>query len=75
VNRSIWATKTFWAAVSGTLLLAGTCYSFAIDAHPIVKATFAFLTGMCGILEAAFVASRVTTEAQETRAAVAESTK
>ena len=70
MNRSFWTTKTFWAAVSGTLLLAGTCYAFAIDAHPVVKATFAFMTGMCGILEAAFVASRVSAEAKETRAAV-----
>ena len=54
--------KTTWAAVAGTLALAGVCYAYVIEAHPALKATFAFLTGLCGLLEALFVADRVSTE-------------
>jgi hypothetical protein len=62
--------KTTWAAAAGVTSLAGTCFAFYVDAHPGLKAGLAFLTGVCGILEAAFVASRVTSENEKTREAV-----
>jgi len=59
MDRQFWRTKTFWAAMVGILALAGTCFAFYVEAHPVVKAVLAFLTGVCGILEGVFVASRV----------------
>lgn len=70
MNRLFYQTKSFWALASGMTMLGGTCFSFAIEAHPMVKAGFAFATGACGLLAAYFVADRVTTEANQTRALV-----
>ena len=72
MNRCFYQTKSCWAMAVGILGAAATCYSFALDAHPMVKASLTFATVSCGFLAAYFTADRVTTEARQTRDAVAD---
>ena len=72
MNRCFYQTKSFWAMVIGIVGAGATCFSFALEAHPILKASFAFATLTCGFLAAYFTADRVTTEARQTRDAVAD---